>query len=71
MIEFVTSPKGKIAADIFDEVKELLGVTAASKWMFSANAWLDGKTPIQMIREDEPFLVWMAVQKIRENKRAA
>lgn len=51
MVEFVTSPKGKIAADIFDQAKAALGVKAAGTWMFTANAWLDGKTPIQAIRE--------------------
>lgn len=51
MIEFLTSPKGKIAAEVYDQAKAVLGVANAANWMFTANAWLDGKTPIQAIRE--------------------
>jgi len=70
MIEFVTSPKGKIASDIFDQAKEALGVKAASNWMFTANAWLDGRSPIEAIRQGNEKDVRCAVGMLKERKAA-
>lgn len=71
MIEFVTSPKGLIAANIFDQVKEALNIVQASQWMFTPNAWLDGRTPIGAIREGDAELVERAVNRLKENVKAA
>ena len=71
MIEFTTSRKGQIAAGIFEQAKEALGVAAASNWMFAANSWLGGKSPIGAIREGHEALVQRAVDQIKENRKKA
>lgn len=70
MVEFVTSPKAQIAAHVFEQVKDVLGVTAASNWMFSANSWLDGRSPIEAIREGHDTLAQLAVEKMKASKTA-
>jgi hypothetical protein len=50
MVTFVVSRKGKIAAEIFDQLAPRLGSAAASAWMLSACDDLDGLSPIQAIK---------------------
>jgi hypothetical protein len=71
MVEFTTSPKGKIAAAIFDQAKDALGVAKAGQWMFTANTWLGGRTPIQAIRQGDEVLARRAADQLRENMKKA
>lgn len=66
MIEFVTSPKGEIASDVFDVVKKALGVVKASQWMFTANAWFNGRSPMQAIREGDGDAVKAAAGNVKK-----
>jgi hypothetical protein len=50
MVVFVVNRKGKIAAEIFDQLVPHLGAAAASAWMLSAYEDLDGLSPIQAIQ---------------------
>jgi hypothetical protein len=49
MVVFLVNRRGKIAAEIFDQVAPHLGVAAASAWMLSACDDLNGLSPIQAI----------------------
>ena len=46
----VTSPKGKLAREIFDTVEKVIGVTQASRWLFSGCDGLGGRSPIEALR---------------------
>jgi hypothetical protein len=46
----VVSRKGKIAAEIFDQLALRLVAVAASAWMFNACGDLDGLSPVQAIK---------------------
>jgi hypothetical protein len=50
MVVVVINRKGKIAAEIFDQLVPHLGAAAASAWMLSAYEDLDGLSPIQAIQ---------------------
>ena len=50
MVTFVINKKGKIAAEIFDQLVPCLGAAGASAWMLSARDDLNGLSPIQAIK---------------------
>jgi hypothetical protein len=50
MVTFVVNRKGKIAAEIFDQLAARLGAAAASIWMLSPCDDLNGMSPIQAIK---------------------
>jgi hypothetical protein len=50
MVVFVVNRKGKIAAEIFDQLTAQVGASAASIWMFSPCDDLHGMSPIQAIK---------------------
>ena len=49
MIEFFTSPKARIAAEIMDELAKTIGHVHASRWMLASHDAL-GTSPIEAIK---------------------
>lgn len=45
-----THPLSAFAADLFDALARRIGVVPANRWMFSANADLDGASPIGALK---------------------
>ena len=58
---------GPVSATIFDQVAARIGAVAASAWMFSANANLGGRAPIQALREGDVDAVKRAMLRIGED----
>jgi len=50
MMPTQTHPQSRVAGDIFDHVKGILGAVEASRWMFTGNAALDGSSPIEVLK---------------------
>jgi hypothetical protein len=59
-----THPQSQDAAYLFDLATHRLGVAAASRWMFSANVNLDGRSPVEAIKAGELALVHRIVMKL-------
>lgn len=50
MPTFLVDRRVRAAGDIYELVKERIGVIRATKWMFSGMEELGGRSPVQAIR---------------------
>lgn len=64
MIKFLTSAKATAAACIFDQAVIALGAAKASNWMFTGNADLGGRSPIEAIRQGDDKLVLACIERM-------
>ena len=56
---FLVDRRVRAAGDIYELVKERIGVIKATKWMFSGLEELGGRSPVQAIREGDTEAVWV------------
>lgn len=59
-----THPKSKLAGDLFDLVAAKLGAVAASRFMFSGNDQLNGRSPIEALKAGDNEQVKQVVMMI-------